>query len=103
MNNSKRCVVTGLGLICAAGGSVPECWDNITGGISGIKDVKSINTDNCYATKGAEIPLGNSELSSENYDRSSLLCIKAAEEAVKDSGIDIKSSSDRIGVIIGNC
>ena len=103
MNNSKRCVVTGLGLICAAGGSVPECWNNITGGISGIKDVKSINTDNCYATKGAEIPLGNSELSSENYDRSSLLCIKAAEEAVKDSGIDIKSNSDRIGVIIGNC
>ena len=89
MDNSKRCVVTGLGLICAAGNSVNECWSNIIGGVSGIKDVESINTDNCYATKGAEIPLSNSELSAEDYDRSSLLCINAAEEAVKDSGIEI--------------
>lgn len=103
MQNSKRCVVTGLGLICAAGNSVEEGWSNIVNGVTGIKDVESISTADCYATKGAEISAPDSLLSHENYDRSSLLCIKAAEEAIKDSGLNIGSAPERTGVIIGNC
>ena len=102
MSDKNRCVVTGLGLICALGDNVDECWENAVGGISGIRDVTNIKTENCYAKKGAVNDTADSELSAENYDRSSLLCIKAAEEALKDAGISAENDPD-IGVIVGNC
>ncbi len=104
MNDKKRVVVTGLGLICALGDNVDECWSAALSGKSGIREVKSVNTEGCYAHKGAEVPHTDKELLNEPLDRSSLLCIKAAEEAVADAGLDITpENSDRIGVIIGNC
>ncbi|MDE6579590.1 MAG: beta-ketoacyl-[acyl-carrier-protein] synthase family protein, partial [Ruminiclostridium sp.] len=102
MSDKNRCVVTGLGLICALGDNVDECWENAVSGISGIRDVTSISTENCYAKKGAVNDTADSELSEENYDRSSLLCIKAAEEALKDAGISPEKDNN-IGVIVGNC
>lgn len=102
MSDKNRCVVTGLGLICALGDNVDECWENAVSGISGIRDVTNISTENCYAKKGAVNDTADSELSEENYDRSSLLCIKAAEEALKDAGISPEKDND-IGVIVGNC
>lgn len=102
MSEKKRCVVTGLGLICALGDNTAECWENAVNGISGIRDVTVINTDGCYAKKGAVNDTPNNILSHENYDRSSLLCIKAAEEALKDANLDTKDETN-IGVIIGNC
>lgn len=101
---SKRVVVTGLGLICALGGNAEECWNAAVNGVTGIAPVKTVNAEGCYANLGAEVDTPNAELSSEDYDRSSLLCIKAAGEALKDSGYEVTSAnSDRIGVIIGNC
>ncbi len=101
---NKRIVVTGLGLCCALGENVAECWNNAVNGVTGIDEVKSINTDNCYATVGAEVKLPSKELSFENYDRSSLLCIKATGEALADAGLKVTpENADRIGVIVGNC
>lgn len=101
---SKRVVVTGLGLICSLGENTEQCWNAAVNGVTGIAPVKSINADGCYANLGAEVAAHNKELSEENYDRSSLLCIKAAGEALKDSGFEVtEQNSDRIGVIIGNC
>ena len=87
MADKKRCVVTGLGLICGVGDNVKDCWDAVTLGHSGIDEVKSVDTSNCYAHKGAEVDKASSELSPENYDRSSLLCIHAANEAFEDANI----------------
>ena len=78
----KRVVVTGLGLVCGLGNDVQTCWSNAVNGVTGIDDVKSVDTANCYAHKGAEVDLANEALSGENYDRSSLLCIKATAQAV---------------------
>lgn len=104
MGNAKRCVVTGLGLVCALGENTDKCWSAAVNGISGIREVSSVNTDGCYAHKGAEVALSSSELSSENYDRSSLLCIKAAAEAISDAGLPLSGEESlRTGVIIGNC
>lgn len=104
MSNSKRVVVTGLGLICGLGNDVESCWRAAVDGVSGIREVKSVDTQNCYAHKGAEVDLDNSALSSENYDRSSLLCIKATQEALADAGLQIENEdSSRIGVILGSC
>lgn len=104
MDNTKRCVVTGLGLVCALGDGVENCFDAAANGVTGISDVKTFGTDGCYAHKGAEVGISSAELSGEDYDRSSLLCIKAAAEALKDSGYSVTDeNSDRIGVIVGNC
>lgn len=101
---SKRVVVTGLGLICALGNNTEECWNAAVNGVTGIRPVKSVNAEGCYANLGAEVDAPNEALSNEDYDRSSLLCIKAAGEALKDSGYEVtEENADRIGVIIGNC
>lgn len=102
--SSRRCVVTGLGLVCALGDNTQQCWNAAIGGVSGIREVKSVDTTGCYANVGAEVRLTNAELSGEDYDRSSLLCIKAAGEALADAGFTAESfDSRRIGVIVGNC
>lgn len=84
---NNRVVVTGLGLVCALGENVEQCWNAAVNGVTGIRKVKSVNTDNCYANVGAEVDIPSEKLSNENYDRSSLLCIKAAGEALEDSGL----------------
>lgn len=101
---SKRVVVTGLGLVCALGENTEQCWNAAINGVTGIGEVRTVNAEGCYANLGAEVDLPNEKLSGEDYDRSSLLCIKAAGEALKDSGYELNDeNSDRIGVIIGNC
>ena len=101
---NRRCVVTGLGLVCALGDNTEQCWNAAINGVSGIREVRSVDTAGCYANMGAEVDLSNSELSGEDYDRSSLLCIKAAGEALADAGYSAEYfDTNRIGVIAGNC
>ncbi len=100
----RRCVVTGLGLVCALGENTEQCWSAAVNGVSGIREVKSVDTDDCYAHKGAEVQLTNAELCGADFDRSSLLCIKAAGEALADAGYSTDSFvAERVGVIVGNC
>lgn len=102
MADNRRVVVTGLGMVCAVGDDVEKCWSSAVGGVTGIRTVTSVNTENCYANWGAEVLIPSAELSGENYDRSSLLCIKAAGEALADAGITA-TDGENIGVIVGNC
>ena len=106
-DNEKRCVITGLGMINAIGNTVDESWNNCINGVSGIKEVRSIDTSDCYAHLGAEsaehfdVDAGDD---AQKMDRVSLLCVKAANEAIKDSGIVIDdSNAGRVGVIMGSC
>ena len=102
--NNKRCVVTGLGLVCALGDDAASCAASAFLGKSGIEDVKSFDTANCYSHKGAEVSLTDSELCKDSYDRTTLLCVKAAGEAIADSGLDLeKEDKKKIGVILGTC
>lgn len=103
MSNSKRCVVTGLGLVCGIGNNVSEFWKNASNGVSGIDEVKAFDTSNCYSHSGAEVKLSNDELPGEGFDRSVRLCLKAANEAIEDSKITNSASKDEIVVILGSC
>ena len=100
----KRCVVTGLGLVCALGDDAASCAASAFSGKSGIKDVESFGTANCYSHKGAEVALSDEELCKDKYDRTTLLCIKAAGEAIEDSGLVLeKEDRKKVGVILGTC
>lgn len=94
-------------MINAIGNTVDESWNNCINGVSGIKEVRSIDTSDCYAHLGAEsaehfdVDAGDD---AQKMDRVSLLCVKAANEAIKDSGIVIDdNNADRVGVIMGSC
>lgn len=104
--NKNRCVVTGIGMLNAIGNTVDECWENAVNGVCGIKKVKSVDSEGCYADLAAEVD--NSTLddakNAADMDRVSKLCVKAAAEALADSGIDMgKEDSTRVGVIMGSC
>ena len=101
MAESKRVVITGLGLVCGLGNDVDTCWEKLTAGVSAIRDVKSVNTENCYAHQGAEVDLQFDTPAAETLDRSSLLCIRAAQEAVADASLSAEEKN--IGVILGSC
>ncbi|MCQ2473536.1 MAG: beta-ketoacyl-[acyl-carrier-protein] synthase family protein [Saccharofermentans sp.] len=102
--NEKRCVITGLGLVCAIGDDANECFESALEGKSGIADVKSFDTSACYSHKGAEVLKSNEELVDGRYDRTTALGIKAAGEAIKDAGLDMESDvSSEVGVILGSC
>ncbi len=104
--NKNRCVVTGLGLICAVGNSVAESWDAVCAGKSGIARLTSVSTEGCYADIGAEVKANDLDelCGAEKMDRVSKLCVRASQEAAADAGLAFESEDcDRIGVIMGSC
>ncbi len=104
--NRNRCVVTGLGLVCAAGNSVEESWASVIAGKNGIRELKSVDIEGCYATVGAEVTAQDldSAKGSEQMDRVSKLCVKASREAVADAGLTFEGEDAlRTGVIMGSC
>lgn len=104
MLNEKRCVITGLGLVCAIGDNTDECFEAALHGRSGIADAASFDTSDCYSHKGAEVKLSDEELAGGKYDRTTALGIKAAGEAIRDAGIDMDSEDAAgVGVLLGSC
>ena len=102
--NKNRCVVTGLGMISAIGNNVEECWNNALNSVSGIKHTTSVDTKDCYASLAAEVDSNLDDVKvSEDMDRVSKLCIKAAREALKDAGLTDFNNDPRVSVIIGSC
>jgi len=105
-DNKNRCVITGLGMICAIGNSVKETWENALEGTCGIKEVKSVSSEGCYANLAAEVDCNELDNlpKADEMDRASKLCVKAAGEAIEDAKIDLsKDNSTRVSVIMGSC
>ena len=103
--NSERCVITGLGMISAVGDNVKECWESVLASRSGIEHTTTVDTENCYSDYAAEVrSKGWDNIpGTEGMDRVSKLCIKAVDEAMKDSGLDDFRGDSRVSVIMGSC
>ncbi len=104
-SNDCRCVVTGLGVICAVGNNVEETWKNALASVSGIHKTTSVDTEKCYADLAAEVHCDTLDAidSPEEKDRASKLCIKAAGEALRDAKLGDFADDSRVSVIIGSC
>lgn len=89
--NKNRCVITGLGMVCAIGNSVEETWNNALKGVSGIKNTQTVDTEGCYATLAAEVHDNTLDECphADEMDRVSKLCVKAAKEALTDAAYTI--------------
>ena len=94
-----------MGIICALGGNVEECFSNAVKGISGISRTESVDTKGCYADLSAEVResfFGDDGEDCEK-DRAVRLALKAVKEAIKDSGHKFEKINPRVSVVTGSC
>ena len=104
----NRVVVTGLGVISAAGHNAADFWTSVSAGRSSIGPITTIPTDMLTVRIGAEIAGFDPKAHFEPrklgmLDRFSQFGMVAAREAVKDSGIAFEDElAERSAVIIGS-
>lgn len=104
----RRVVVTGLGGVAPVGNTVPEIWDAIVNGRSGISPITRFDTSN-FAVKIAGEVKGFDPctyLSPKEVRRMDIFIhygLVAGIQAIRDSGIEVtEANADRIGVNIGS-
>ena len=103
----QRVVITGVGGLCALGHNVPEIWDSMRAGRSGIGEIVNAPLHDARTRIGAEIPQlpehGLDRKRLMTMDRFSLLAVIAAGEAIRQSGITVDdANTHRCGAIIGS-
>ncbi|MEI7723650.1 MAG: beta-ketoacyl-ACP synthase II [Bacteroidota bacterium] len=101
----RRVVVTGLGALTPIGNSVQEFWTNLINGVSGAGPITRFDASKFKTQIACEVK----NFSAENYfdrkevrkyDRCSHFGIVCADEAFRDSGMDLATTDpDRVGVI----
>jgi 3-oxoacyl-[acyl-carrier-protein] synthase II len=104
--SSKRVVVTGVGLVTAAGHTTAQTWDSIVSGKSAVSRITSFDTEGFATRIAAEIK----EYDPAQYmdakdarrnDRSVQLAAGAAGQCLGDIPLD-SMDRDRVGVVVGS-
>ena len=105
--SKRRVVVTGLGSINPLGNNIPDTWDNLCKGASGIDDITAFDTSDLPVTFAGEVKNfdANEYMGKQHarkLDRSGHLSIYATEEALKDAGLDAKERlGANVGIVLG--
>jgi len=104
----KRVVITGLGAVTPLGNTAPDTWRAMINGVSGIAPITSFDTTN-YKThfagevKGFDPMKVMDRKEARKMDRFSQFSVCVADEALRDSGLDLeKEDRSRVGVIWGS-
>jgi len=101
----RRVVVTGLGALTPIGNNLHEYWEGLKNGTSGSVMISRFNTEKFKTKFACEVKDYDS---SKFFDRKeankldlySQFALIASDEAIADSGIDLKTiDKDRVGVI----
>ena len=100
----KRIVITGMGAVTPVGIGVDEYWKNITAGESGIDTIKTFDPSELAVQIAGEVKNFNpSDYLAKDLIRKTdpfmQFAYIAAEEAIKQSGIEIEP--ERTGIIMG--
>ncbi len=101
----KRVVVTGLGAITPLGNDVKTTWENAIAGKSGAGPITHFDASLFKTQFACEVKdFDPNEIferkEARKFDRYSQLAVKAAQEAIENSGLDMETENkDRIGVI----
>jgi len=107
---ARRVVVTGLGVVSSLGFEVPEFWDKICAGKSGIVPIRRFDTSNFKVTFGGEVQGFNLtdhmdllEKEVRRLDRFVQFGMAASQKAISESGIDFGEGDPYMnGVLIGS-
>jgi 3-oxoacyl-[acyl-carrier-protein] synthase II len=106
--NLKRVVVTGLGAITPLGNNVPDYWKALLDGVSGAApithfDASKFKTQFACEVKGYDSSLFFDRKEVRKYDPYAQYALVSADEAIKDSGLDLaKINLEKAGVIWGS-
>ena len=103
----KRVVVTGLGTLTPIGNNVSQFWDSLLKGVSGAGLITRFDSTNFKCKIAAEVKdfdpavfFDRKEI--RKIDLFSQYGMVAADEAIRDAGLDIdRLNKDRVGVIFG--
>jgi 3-oxoacyl-[acyl-carrier-protein] synthase II len=101
----RRVVITGLGALTPLGNTVEELWTGLINGVSGAApitrfDASKFKTQFACELKNFDINNFFDRKEARKYDPYAQYAMIAAEQAVKDCGIDLeKVDKERIGVI----
>ena len=103
----KRVVITGLGTLTPIGNNVSQFWDALLRGVSGASLITRFDTTNFKCKIAAEVKdfdpavfFDRKEI--RKIDLFSQYGMVAADEAIRDAGLDIdRLNKDRVGVIFG--
>ena len=104
----RRVVVTGLGALTPVGNNLKDSWDSLVRGVSGAAPITYFDTTNfktkfACEVKGFEPTDVISPKEARKLDKFSQYALFVADEAVKDSKVDINSiNSNRCGVVWGS-
>jgi 3-oxoacyl-[acyl-carrier-protein] synthase II len=107
MNEQRRVVVTGLGLVSPLGTGVEKNWQAILEGRSGIRKITRFATDGFSSRIAGEVPDFKAEdfIEAKEIKKMDLFiqfALGAAAMAMADSGLKIEGEfADEVGVIIG--
>ena len=104
----RRVVITGMGTVNPLGNSVADSWKRVRANECGIGEIKSFDTGDFPVKLAGEVKdfnpdeiIGKKE--ARRMARFTQLAVAAADEAVKDSGIDFKTEdTERCGVIVSS-
>ena len=110
----RKVVITGMGIVSPVGTGVEYAWQNVLNGKSGVKKIDSFEVSD-LASQIAGVPQCGTEPGMFNpdsvvepreqrkLDKSIIYGIVAADEAIKDAGLDTyDGDKERIGVSIGS-
>ncbi|MFC0677574.1 beta-ketoacyl-ACP synthase II [Lysobacter korlensis] len=106
--NSRRVVVTGLGLVSPLGNDVSSSWDGIVNGRSGIGpithfDATNFSTRIAGEVRGFDASQWVSAKDAKKMDPFIHYGIAAAVMALKDAGLTIdESNAERVGALVGS-
>ena len=106
---ARRVVVTGMSVVTALGSNLPEFWERLCAGKSGVSRLERFDCSDFKVNFGGEVKDFKPEEHFEGkearrLDRFSQFALASAQKAVKQSGIDFSKESDpyRCGVIVGS-
>ena len=106
--NLRRVVVTGLGALTPIGNTVSEFWDGLTNGVSGAApitkfDASKFKTQFACELKNFDVEQFIDKKEARKMDPFSQYAMIVADEAIKDSGLDLgQIDLARAGVIWGS-
>src|ERR1700738_1011182 len=109
MNNNRRVVITGMGVMTPLGNDLETFWSNLKNGVSGIRRIEAIDPSPFDCQIGGEVrgfdpkPYFKNPKEVRRADRFAQLAMAAAKMSMLDSGIDLeKIDHDRFGVIVSS-
>ena len=107
-DNTRRVVVTGLGIVSPVGSSIDKAWENIKNGVSGIRKISSFDVSSFSVQISGSVIDFNADdyITPKNQKKMDTFIhygVGASVMAINDAGLEInEGNSDRVGVSIGS-